>query len=163
MKHLYVPWRQKYSKENREEAKQGCPFCNEFSSDNDKQNYILRRFKYNAVVLNLYPYNAGHLMVIPFEHKSQLHELSKEALDEMMWLTATSSEILQKELVAQGINIGINLGKSAGAGIPEHLHMHVLPRWPGDTNFMTLLAETKPISFNLNEIYDDLVPYFEKL
>jgi ATP adenylyltransferase len=166
MKHLYVPWRQKYSKENKNEnTKKECPFCRIFSQDKseDRKNFILKRFKHSAVVLNLYPYNAGHLMVIPLKHSAQLNELPDEALNEIMQLTSKSCEILQKELNAQGINIGLNLGRDAGAGVPNHLHMHVLPRWQGDTNFMALLAETKPISFDLNEIYNDLISYFDSI
>ena len=166
MKHLYAPWRQKYSKENKESIKkEGCPFCEKFklSDSEDAKSYILKRFKHNAVILNLYPYNAGHLMVIPYEHKAQLHELSNDTLNELMQLTSKSSEILQQELGAEGINIGLNLGRNAGGGIPQHLHMHVLPRWQGDTNFLAVLADTKPISFDLNEIYKDLLPYFKEL
>lgn len=166
MKYLYVPWRQKYSKDNRTKPeKKTCPFCEKFSLDKseDSKNYILKRFKHNVAVLNIYPYNAGHIMVIPNEHKSSLYDLSKETLSEMMHITAKTTQILEDKLKCDAINVGFNLGKKAGAGIPEHLHMHVLPRWEGDTNFMPLLAETKPISFDLNEIYKDLLPHFKNL
>ena len=168
MKHLYAPWRGNYvTKKARSESgivtKHECVFCTKFAEDNDEKNFVLKRFKHNAIVMNLFPYNTGHLMVIPFEHKKHPSEVSKEAREELMELTSQSAKILEEELGAEGVNLGMNLGRPAGAGIPTHLHMHVLPRWVGDTNFMPLIAQTKPISLDLNMVYKDLKPLFEKI
>lgn len=167
MKFLYVPWRSKYVKDIRVK-KEGvpeneCVFCQKISENDDAQHFILGRYKYNIVILNLHPYNTGHLMVIPLKHVKNLHEMSKEELNELTQLTSISTKIIQEQLKADGINIGMNLGKAAGAGIPDHLHMHVLPRWTGDTNFLPLLAETKTISMDLHKIYNDLKSKFDEV
>ena len=168
MKNLYCPWRSDYVKTALPEkasdvSVKKCPFCHEISESQDAQNFILKRFKYNFVILNLYPYNAGHLLIIPYKHKKALSQYTAAMRAEMIEIAALSSDILQKEFGATGINMGLNLGKSAGAGIPGHLHLHVLPRWFGDTNFLPLLAGTKTISFDLQKIYQDLLPKFQKL
>lgn len=165
MKFLYVPWRNKYVKGTRKEneEKENCAFCNKFKDTDDKKNFILGRYKYNAAILNLHPYNAGHLMIIPLNHVKNLNELTKEERSELMELVSKSTEIVTSKLGADGVNVGLNLGKSSGAGIPGHLHMHVLPRWEGDTNFLPLLADTKTISFDLNKIYDQLKVEFENI
>ena len=129
----------------------------------DEKRFVLRRFKHCFVMLNLYPYNAGHLLIVPYLHEGQLSGLSSEARFELAELTMLSSQILRDELNAQGINIGMNLGRAAGAGIPSHVHQHVLPRWEGDTNFLATLADTKQISFDLHEIYKKLRPAFEQI
>ncbi|HLB93644.1 MAG TPA: HIT domain-containing protein [Candidatus Babeliales bacterium] len=170
MKNLYCPWRSDYVKTALPEKKSGasarkCPFCHEISDtlDHDAQNFVLKRFTHNFVILNLYPYNAGHLLIIPYKHKKSLSHYSAKTRAELIEIATVSSDILQKEFGATGVNIGLNLGKSAGAGIPSHLHLHVLPRWFGDTNFLPLLADTKTISFDLNKIYRDLLPKFQKI
>lgn len=168
MNYLYAPWRGKYitkkaGNNGDTSVEKPCVFCVKLSESQDEQNFILRRFKYNAIILNLYPYNAGHLMVIPLEHKKRLSEINLAARQEFIELTSQSIAILEEDLGADGINAGLNLGKSAGAGIPSHLHMHVIPRWAGDTNFMPIIAETKPISLDLNLVYQDLKPLFEKI
>lgn len=145
------------------ESTETCVFCHKLAAKEDAKNLILARYKYNAVIMNLYPYSAGHLMVIPLEHHMYPSQLSAEARQEMMELMSQSVHILETALKATGVNVGINLGTAAGAGIPGHLHMHVLPRWIGDTNFMPLIAGTKPISLDLNVVYQELRPYFEKL
>lgn len=175
MNYLYAPWRGKYitkkagkkpaeiTNDSSASAEKPCVFCAKLSETNDTQNLILRRFEHHAIILNLYPYNAGHLMVIPLEHKKRLLELSLEARQEFIELTAQSVKILEEDLGADGINAGLNLGKAAGAGIPSHLHMHVIPRWAGDTNFMPVIAQTKPISLDLNLVYQDLKPLFDQI
>lgn len=168
MKYLYVPWRSKYvsdkSKTKNENISEDiCIFCEEIKQNDDEKNYILGRYKYNIIILNLYPYNAGHLMVIPYRHCKNLSDLEEQERAELMELTSKSINIVQNKLRSEGFNIGMNLGKSAGAGIPSHLHMHILPRWVGDTNFLPLLAQTKAISFDINKIYQDLKPEFEKI
>lgn len=171
MKNLYCPWRSDYVKTALPEKKSGtsvksCPFCydsNLATPVQDAQNFVLKRFKYNFVILNLYPYNAGHLLIIPYKHKKTLAQYNAKIRAELIEIATISSDILQKEFGATGINLGLNLGRAAGAGIPGHLHLHVLPRWVGDTNFLPLLAETKTISFDLNKIYRDLLPKFQEI
>lgn len=167
MKHLYAPWRSEYSQsvaQTKQEhtSEEHCTFCIKLKDDNE-EHFILRRFEHNVVLLNLYPYNAGHLLILPYEHVSTLSELSKAARAELMELTTHSTTILKEILKAHGINIGLNLGRAAGAGIPSHLHMHVLPRFTGDTNFLPILADTKQISFDLKDIYKKLKPSFGTL
>jgi ATP adenylyltransferase len=170
MKLLYAPWRENYTTksvrgktdpDNNQEDE--CVFCEQLKNNNDSENFILGRFKHSYVVLNLYPYNGGHLLVLPLNHKAKLSELLPEARTEIMEIVSHCSAILEKELDAKGINVGLNQGKAAGAGLPSHLHFHVLPRWIGDTNFMPTIGETKVISTSLNDTYTKLKPYFEKL
>lgn len=166
MDHLYAPWRKKYVQKIQDSMNTEnkiCVFCNQLACDDDATYFILGRYTHHAIIMNLYPYNAGHLLIVPFAHVQSLEELSTEARTELIALANESICILKKELNAHGINMGLNLGKAAGAGIPEHLHMHILPRWVGDTNFLPLLAETKQISIDLHEIYKKLQPAFKKL
>jgi len=168
MKRLYTPWRSAYaravdgSKHDGSDAK-SCVFCQQIAAKDDEKYFILKRCEHNIVILNLYPYNSGHLLILPFEHQPCISDLSAQARAEAMELVAHSTRIVKEELKAQGVNVGMNLGKIAGAGIPSHMHIHVLPRWSGDANFMPLLANTKVISFDLNKIYAQLKPHFEKL
>ena len=165
MKVLFAPWRSQYTKEearskNEDTTEKECVFCQQFHENKDAQYYILKRTKNCIVILNRYPYNAGHLLILPIAHIGKLEKLPKEVRHELMDLVSLSSEIVQSQLGAQGVNIGLNLGKAAGAGIPSHLHFHVLPRWIGDANFMPILGQTKVISFDLDEIYQKLKPHF---
>lgn len=166
MKDLYAPWRSPYSG-SIDEAKQEqanpneCVFCIHSHAQDDEQYFILKRYKYCYAVLNKYPYNAGHLMVIPFAHVKDLQSLEQEGRYEIMDAVNSCIQIIQKELKCHGINVGLNLGKASGAGIPGHIHMHILPRWEGDTNFLPTLANTKVISFDLKEIYELLKPAFK--
>lgn len=168
MKQLYAPWRENYSNDvalNKSETAPAdeCVFCIKFAAHNDDQHLILRRFKHMIIVLNLFPYNAGHLLILPIDHIASLDQLSQEAQYELIDLTTHCTIIVKKILNAQGINVGMNLGIQAGAGIPSHLHMHVLPRYTGDTNFLPLLAETKQISFDLLKVFKKLKPAFDNL
>lgn len=155
MKRLYAPWRSNYIKEERDQHKaiKLCPFCLQFEENNDQKNFILKRYDHTAVMLNLYPYNAGHIMVLPYEHTAHLAELSEPAKIELMKILTMSIEILKKTLKADGINVGLNLGKAAGGSISEHIHIHVIPRWFGDTNFLMAIADTKQIPFDMHEMY----------
>lgn len=161
MERLYAPWRSEYtSKTVRSKdpnaTKDECIFCAIAADTNDEENFVLHRGKYNFTMLNRFPYNAGHLMVIPYAHTPDLDSLPQEERAELMEMLAHASSALKKTLNAEGINYGANQGKAAGAGIPSHLHFHVLPRWSGDTNFLPLLADTKQVSFDLNEMYKKL-------
>jgi len=168
MKLLYAPWRSGYSDSTDHTKHEGagaeeCVFCTQFAENQDKKNFILKRTPHAVVMLNRYPYNAGHLLIIPLEHKGTIDELLPEVQAELMGLIGKSSTILKETLGAQGINVGINMGKAAGAGIPAHVHIHVLPRWVGDTNVLPTLCETKVISYDLNEVYAKLKKAFEAL
>jgi ATP adenylyltransferase len=169
MKLLYSPWREAYvedihQKYNNSGLKGYCVFCSHFATtDDDKKNFILSRFTHHAIMLNLYPYNAGHLLIVSFDHVPSLTLLSSEARAELIELTHTSIIILESVLKPAGLNIGINQGKAGGAGIPEHFHQHILPRWIGDTNFLPTLTNTKQISIDLHKLYDKLHPHFAKM
>ncbi len=167
MKQLYAPWRSDYTtktarSKNEHASSNECIFCKLFADTKDAEHFIIKRLKHVVIMLNRYPYNAGHLLVIPLVHKAQLQDLSKAARTELMEALSICTEILRTELNAEGINIGLNEGKAAGAGIPAHLHFHILPRWAGDTNFMPTLAETKQISFDLAVIYKQIKKGFDK-
>lgn len=166
MKKMYCPWRSEYTSgtahTKNENATQGeCIFCERIKQNNDTENLIILRDKHNVIFLNKYPYNAGHILIMPNEHIAHLSQLSREARTELMELLAQSETIMKKILGAHGVNMGVNLGKAAGAGIPSHMHFHVLPRWEGDTNFLPTLAETKQISFDLHEIYQKIQTAFK--
>lgn len=153
MKRLWTPWRMKYLESEHPE---GCVFCQKLAGDKDRDNHVLYRGKHAAIVLNLYPYNTGHLMVIPYAHAAQPGDLDGETQMEMLTLTNHSIEALQAAMRPDGFNIGVNLGAAAGAGIGEHLHVHIVPRWSGDTNFMTIFAETRVVPEMLEDTYDKL-------
>ncbi len=168
MKKLYAPWRSPYAgtidhgkKENA--AADTCVFCSQLAQQADDEYMILYRGAHHAVMINKYPYNAGHLLIISLKHQAALEDLSPASRTELIELTANCVAILKKELHAEGINVGLNLGKIAGAGIPAHIHIHILPRWNGDTNFLPTLTDTKQISFDLRDIYAQLKPAFAAL
>jgi len=163
MKKLYAPWREQYvtKAEHKKNKPKGCLFCNKAKRKNDEKEFIIARYPHCFVMMNLYPYNAGHLMIIPNKHTKDLKKLSSAERVELIHALSESIDILNKTLKPDGINVGINLGKAAGASVPGHLHIHVLPRWKGDTNFMPLLAETKHISTDLKKIYKTLKKAFD--
>ena len=135
METLWAPWRMEYIK--CEDKGDGCIFCDKPAEKNDRENLILYRGKTCFVIMNYYPYNNGHLMVVPYLHTSNLSDLSDEANLECMRVLRKCVEILTKTMECQGFNIGLNLGRCAGAGIDQHLHFHIVPRWNGDTNFIS--------------------------
>lgn len=145
------------------EKPQGCILCQKWQESNDRENLVLYRGKLTYVLMNLFPYNPGHLMVAPYEHKSQLDDLSEATLAELMSLTTVSTKVLGRVMAPHGYNIGMNLGSVAGAGIADHLHMHIVPRYMGDTNFMPTLAHTKVLPEALLTTYDKLKQTFEEL
>lgn len=159
MKQIWAPWRLNYILEGTTDE---CIFCVKPKEDKDKDNLILFRGKHAFVIMNLYPYGNGHLMIVPYEHARELNELPEGALLDLMLLTRKSENVLKKIFQAQGFNIGINLGKAAGAGIDEHLHIHIVPRWAGDTNFMPVLADIKVIPQHIGATYDLLLPFFRE-
>jgi ATP adenylyltransferase len=156
---LWSPWRYAYIKsgENASNEPRGCVLCGILSNNaSDKDNFILYRGKFNFVVLNIYPYISGHLMVVPFAHIAELDQAEKNITNELMDLTKRCQTILRDTYQPHGFNIGINQGKAAGAGVAEHLHQHVLPRWVGDANFMTAIGETRTIPEDLRTTYKKL-------
>ncbi len=182
MDYLWTPWRYAYvtGADHREtrpgvpEALQawpddcGCVFCNlhtsaSYSAQNgmdateaDKAAHIVLRAEYCFICLNAYPYSSGHVMVIPYEHRHELNALSEAATGEMMQMARRAEAVLHEVYRPQGVNMGINLGKAAGAGVAEHLHMHILPRWLGDTNFMTVIGETRVLPETLDITWERL-------
>ena len=142
---------------------EGCVFCAKIRSDEDRKNLVLCRGKQAGVVMNLYPYNTGHVMVIPYAHVSRPADLDMETQTEMLSLVNKTMEVLQKVMNPEGFNIGANLGRAAGAGIDEHLHVHIVPRWNGDTNFMAVFSETRVVPELLEDTYNKLKPLFDEL
>lgn len=168
MKHMHAPWRSDFTTSHANTKKpdtsqQECVFCMQFKENKDEEHFIIRRFPLACLILNKYPYNAGHLLVLPLRHVGTIQELSADERTEIMEIASASTKILKDVCNAEGFNIGINIGKAAGASIPSHMHMHVLPRWIGDTNFMPALGETKVISFDLNTMYGILKKEFDAL
>lgn len=155
MNRLWAPWRVKYVTALDEKDK-GCVFCKIIREKNDKKNYIFFRSKHSFGVLNLYPYNNGHALVLPSKHVSDFDQLNaQEKLD--LWETfAETKKRLSIVLKPQGFNAGMNLGRVAGAGFPGHIHIHIVPRWHGDSNFMPVIANTKVISQSLAVLYESL-------
>ena len=138
----------------------GCVFCTKLDDGDDRANLILYRGRNVFVVMNLYPYNSGHLLVLPYRHIGSIGELTDDENGEMMAAVVMCTRALQAAFSAEGFNVGMNLGKVAGAGVTDHVHMHIVPRWGGDTNFMPALADTKVLPQSLEETYDALLPHF---
>ena len=153
MEHLWAPWRIEYILSEKDTE---CIFCKKPGQDKDRENLILYRAGKNVVMLNKYPYNPGHLMVAPYKHVAKLDALENEELLEHIQLVSRCVEMLKEVMSPEGFNIGINLGKVAGAGIEEHIHTHVVPRWNGDTNFMPVMSDTRTISEALDATYERL-------
>lgn len=161
MKHLYAPWRGSYTLEAHEQTHldKGCPFC--IDKQQYTKKYVIKEYMHVLVLLNLYPYNPGHLLIVPKEHIAQLSDLLPKVRTELMDITTHAVTVLEKSLGNSGTNVGINLGdEAAGGSIPEHLHVHVVPRWKGDTNFMPVIAHTKQLSQDLNVVYETLKEVF---
>lgn len=163
MKTLWAPWRAEYiycAGGQRSAGKRHCLFCNLLKSKDDAQKLILYRGRRAFVVMNRFPYNNGHVMVAPTRHTATIETLSVEESAELFGLVQRSLSVLRRALRPQGFNVGANLGRVAGAGVVGHVHVHVVPRWLGDVNFMPLLAETKVISEHLTETYERLIKGF---
>jgi len=155
MKRLWTPWRMQFVTAPRVE---GCVLCDKArEEDHDRENYVLYRGATAFIILNLYPYNNGHIMIVPYAHVGELEKLKDECLAEMMSLAKRSVRALRKAIDPGGFNLGVNIGKAAGAGIHDHLHLHVVPRWEGDTNFMPVVGETRVIPELLESTYDKLL------
>lgn len=161
--HLWTPWRMPYLRgESGGEPAEGCLFCHMAQAAEDDAHHLLYRGARAFVTLNLYPYNNGHLMVLPYQHTGALVDLPGETLTEMMTLAQRAQQVLAAAYGPEGYNIGINQGAAAGAGIAEHLHLHIVPRWGGDTNFMTVVGETRVIPEWIDETYARLKTIWHK-
>lgn len=158
MDHVWSPWRYKYISKQVKDA--GCVFCKLSATQRDAENFILFRGAHNFIVLNIFPYTSGHLMIVPYQHVAELHAVAKPISDEMMDLAKECQKALSEAYRPNGFNLGINLGEAAGAGIAEHLHLHVLPRWIGDANFTTTIGETRILPEDLETTYGRLKGYF---
>lgn len=160
MKKIWAPWRMEYIAGEKKPGKEKCFLCAASGGDGtgakDDETLVLARKPAAFVIMNRYPYSNGHLMVAPNRHVGRIEELTDAELSEMMGLVRTISVVMQEEMGVDGLNVGINMGKAAGAGLEEHLHIHVVPRWFGDTNFMPVIGETKVISEHLYETYKKL-------
>lgn len=157
MDHLWAPWRLSYvSAPKPPDGSDPCFICRGLAADDDRQNLILRRDQPCAVVLNRFPYNNGHLLVAPLRHRAALAELTDDELLGLQQTLRTCVRWLDRLMKPDGYNVGLNLGAAAGAGLPGHLHWHIVPRWAGDTNFMPVVADTKVIVQSLNTLYDRL-------
>lgn len=157
MDRIYAPWRSKYFSMSKDE---GCLFCNIQNEQDDGKAGVLARGTHWFVILNAFPYTSGHVMIVAKRHIEHLSEVSREEGCELVELLARSENAIRAAYCPDGMNVGINLGSSAGAGIAGHLHVHLCPRWTGDTNFMAALAETRVVSEALEESFARLAPNF---
>jgi ATP adenylyltransferase len=160
MERLWTPWRMEYIKSAGAEEPGGCIFCELPAKGDDEAVYILARTERSFAILNAYPYNPGHVMVAPFRHIGDLEAIDDSELLETGSLLQRALRALREVMQPQGFNVGMNLGRVAGAGLPDHLHWHVVPRWDGDTNFMPVLGQTKVLPELLEETYAKLRPSF---
>ncbi len=158
METVWAPWRMAYILSEKDRQ---CFFCQKLREPaRDAANYVVYRGKEAFALLNIYPYNNGHLMIAPYAHVSTLTALNSEQLLELFDITRRCEQALREAMRPEGFNIGINVGKVAGAGVEDHLHIHIVPRWNGDTNYMTTISETRVIPQQLEDAYKLIVPYF---
>jgi ATP adenylyltransferase len=158
MDHLWSPWRYQYISQTG--AAQDCIFCHKLSANDDRESLIVFRGQHNFVLLNKYPYASGHVMIAPYAHVATLEEVDEPTAAEMMLLARRAQQILREVYRAPGFNLGMNIGACAGAGVAGHIHMHALPRWPGDVNFLTSVGETRVIPEDLGVTYEKLSKAF---
>ncbi|MGI8746687.1 MAG: HIT family protein [Bryobacteraceae bacterium] len=158
MDHLWSPWRYQYIQAAQPAS--GCIFCDKAAARQDEENLIVHRAEYNFLILNLYPYTTGHLMIAPFEHVATLGDASQASLQEMILLARDAEKHLRSIYHPDGFNIGMNIGESAGAGVAGHIHMHVLPRWKGDANFVSTIGETRVMPEDLKATWRKLTGAF---
>ncbi len=153
---IWAPWRLDYVKDASKDSEEECIFCAKPAAHEDEENLIVHRAERCFVILNLYPYTNGHLMVAPYDHVATLPELDAEVVAEMMSLSQQAMRLLERTYEPHGYNVGFNQGRIAGAGVEHHIHMHVVPRWGGDTNFMPVLADTRVMPQSLAQSYEAL-------
>ena len=165
MDNIFAPWRMQYilSNSDAKDKVDGCIFFRFPEMDEDEKRLIVERGKYCFVIMNAYPYNPGHLMVVPYRHTADVTSLSPEEFAEMTALVQKAVRALTQLMQPHGFNIGMNLGKVAGAGIDQHLHMHIVPRWNGDTNFMPVIGDVRVVSESLASTYKRLKEIWPKI
>lgn len=151
MEFLFTPWRYKYV--SNVDDKKDCIFCKANNGDNDRESLIVSRGTHCFVILNLYPYSTGHMMIAPYDHQRSIEDLDDQTLSEMMSMSKKCIGVLRKTFDPEGFNIGINIERVAGAGITSHVHLHVVPRWAGDSNFMPVCGETRILPLSLEEVW----------
>ncbi|UCD72461.1 MAG: HIT domain-containing protein [Syntrophobacterales bacterium] len=156
MKVVWAPWRMTYIEDDR---KQGCLFCSTVKETDDKGNLILYRSSRSFIIMNRFPYTSGHLMVSPNRHVASIDKLDEGEMMELMALLKKSIFVLKRAFKPDGFNVGMNIGRGAGAGIEDHMHFHIVPRWNGDTNFMPVLFETKVMPEYLEKTYERLISF----
>ena len=161
MHHLWAPWRATYVSEKSNPNR--CIFCEAAASGDDEANLVVYRGRLSFVILNRFPYTSGHLMIAPYAHVSRLRQTEEETAAEIMQLSRSGERVIEQTYKPDGLNLGMNLGEAAGAGIQQHIHMHLLPRWKGDANFMTSVADTRVVSEALEESYAKLKRGFVSL
>jgi ATP adenylyltransferase len=154
MNHLWAPWRASYVSGKSDPNR--CVFCEAAASSDDAGNLVVHRARFSFIILNRFPYTSGHLMIAPFAHVSRLREANEETTAEIMHLSRFAEGVFEQVYQPGGLNLGMNLGEIAGAGIQQHIHMHLLPRWKGDANFMTSIADTRVLSEALEDTYAKL-------
>ena len=159
MSKLWAPWRIEYIGTPKEED--GCIFCQKADSNDDENSLVLHRGNQSYILMNLYPYSNGHIMISPYKHTSDTNEISDVCNNEIMTFANGTMNILRIAMNAEGFNFGANLGKAGGAGIEEHIHYHIVPRWVGDTNFMPVVGNTKVVIEGLVETWTTLKPHFD--
>jgi ATP adenylyltransferase len=161
VKQLWAPWRMAYIDEGAKDK--GCIFCTKYRQDDLRAALVLAHTEYTVVMMNKYPYNNGHLLLAPKRHEKDPAKLPPEEYIDLNEVLRRSMDIVRRALNPGGMNLGLNLGKSAGAGIEDHLHWHIVPRWEGDTNFMPVIDETRVMPQHLLDSYDRLQPYFKSI
>lgn len=159
VEHLWAPWRMEYILGEKPE---GCIFCDAAEGDADEEKYVVLRGGQAFIMLNAFPYTSGHLMVSPHRHVADLVDLTQAELVEVMSLIGRSLKVLRAKLCPAGFNVGLNLGRSAGAGVVDHVHFHVVPRWSGDANFMPVIAGANVLPEHLRDTYAKLAPEFRR-
>lgn len=157
---LWTPWRMQYILDNSKSS--GCVFCNKPKEDDNRANLILYKGKNSFVIMNRYPYSNGHLLITPYSHVGDMEDLSAEELCEMTIEAQRSIGILKKVMNPDGFNVGMNLGKAAGSGIDDHIHLHIVPRWNGDTNFMPVLSDVRVMPEHLDDTYMKLLELYKE-
>lgn len=164
MEKLWSPWRSKYIDSFKPGAvkEKGCLFCRELNEDNDEKNFIIHRSERSIIMMNLFPYNSGHLMVVPKQHASTFNELEEETCVECMRNMKLAMNIITDAIHPHGFNVGANIGRIAGAGIEDHIHFHIVPRWTGDSNFMPIINDVKVISEAMEDTYKKLMASLQK-
>ena len=164
MERLFSPWRSQYiASFAKEDGNSGCVFCDAYKADDDAKSLIVYRGREAFVIMNRFPYNSGHLMILPVRHTSEFQSITETEHREMTELLAASQRALNELSHPQAFNIGMNLGRIAGAGIEDHLHWHIVPRWNGDTNFMPVLSDVKVVSEAMEEQWGRLREIFQKI